>query len=1074
MILLKLDNIKTKILLFLSGLILSSNFSFSQINEFSNWYFGDNAGLTWKVLQPNGDPTPVYDGQTGTIEAVGTVSDSYGSLLFYTDGSTVFNRNHLPMENSLASSPGGKLKGHFSSSTLAIVPNPVYHGIYYIFTTASELGPDGLCYSKLDMSLNNGLGDIVLAEKNVCIYTPSTEKVVVIQHANEASYWVVTHPWNSNQFYTYLVDGGGVHYLNPVISTAGVYHTGSSSNAIGIINSSPLGNKVALSIHHDGKVQILQFNKSTGQLSQPITIENQLIEIPYGVEFSPNESILYVTEGYYTSPGYTDSDLYQFNLCLLTESEINNSIIHIAMSGTVFGDMKIGPDYKIYISNFSSNFVGRISSPNYLGNQCQFTEDCILLNSSTDTTIKCSLGLPSNVPYISSRKPAFEYSPCNFVTEFTANNDSGATEYHWNFNYPSTDAQFQLSDTDNVASFQYPSPGTYYVELKINRFGFVDSCLQQIFIEFPFEPNLGQDTVLCTNASLIQNLSFLNSNSYNQIATFSWHAIIENSDYYSSNSIYSITKPGQYSVTVSGYGICPPGSDEIVVEYNNVVADFGLDSLVTACVQSPVMLNASYLNSSFGPVLYHWNTSQISPSITPLQSGMYSVTVSSGYCQAENSIQVNYDNPIVSPFNTNFYLCEDSFLVVSALNPGASYHWSTAEQTPELLVNSSGTYIVTISNACGNLIDSANVFLITNGQNLLEDITFKCENSSHLLSVVSNVPNEQYLWNNAETMGFIEVMNDGLYQVTVSNQCGSYADSTMVINEHPLSGFLGNDTIVCPGYLLQSLEPGGSYYWLTGETSASIPITSAGTYYLEISNSCGVYWDETTVGLLDSDFAIDLGQDTTICLGDTVILSTGSNYEHVWSDLSTDTVCLAFVAGAYSVTVSNLCYSHSDSLELTIDENTFSFELDTLYLPEGESEIIAVPSGYESYLWSTGQTVFWIEVNTPGVYSLTTEDDFGCFAWDSIIVAPMISIASIETGTINIFPNPSSESEATQITNLPQSSTLHIYSQWGELIAGFRVAQPEYTLFPKSLPAGVYIILIQDAHHTQFLKWVRL
>ncbi len=60
------------------------------------WYFGYGAGVNF----PNGGaPVAVTNGMTNVLEGVATISDAAGNLLFYTDGSTVWNKLHAVMCN---------------------------------------------------------------------------------------------------------------------------------------------------------------------------------------------------------------------------------------------------------------------------------------------------------------------------------------------------------------------------------------------------------------------------------------------------------------------------------------------------------------------------------------------------------------------------------------------------------------------------------------------------------------------------------------------------------------------------------------------------------------------------------------------------------------------------------------------------------------------------------------------------------------------------------------------------------------------------------------------------------------
>ena len=221
--------LKFTILLFVS--ILYSSLSFSQPtsyqNEGANWYFGDHAGLTWTTMQANNNPTPLMDGMLLTNEGVATISDPNGTLLFYSDGKTVWAADHSVWPNTTTGSVGGQLLGDASSTQSGvIVPKPMDPNTYYLFAVDDNIGSNGLTYSKVDMSANFGLGDIDLTEKNIQLFTPACEKIAAVAHANGLDIWVIAHTWNSADFYVYLVTAAaGFNSTSPVITTIGTMMT---------------------------------------------------------------------------------------------------------------------------------------------------------------------------------------------------------------------------------------------------------------------------------------------------------------------------------------------------------------------------------------------------------------------------------------------------------------------------------------------------------------------------------------------------------------------------------------------------------------------------------------------------------------------------------------------------------------------------------------------------------------------------------------------------------------------------------------------------------------------------------
>jgi hypothetical protein len=80
--------------LFLLLLALSYTGLYAQ-REAAIWYFGNKAGLDFN----SGSPVALTNGELITTEGCASFSDKDGRLLFYTDGTYVWNRNHqiMPM-----------------------------------------------------------------------------------------------------------------------------------------------------------------------------------------------------------------------------------------------------------------------------------------------------------------------------------------------------------------------------------------------------------------------------------------------------------------------------------------------------------------------------------------------------------------------------------------------------------------------------------------------------------------------------------------------------------------------------------------------------------------------------------------------------------------------------------------------------------------------------------------------------------------------------------------------------------------------------------------------------------------
>ena len=414
--------------------LLFSSYSYSQ-GEANIWYFGNRAGLDFN----SGSPVALTDGQLNTMEGCATISNGSGQLLFYTDGRTVYNKNHQVMAN------GTGLMGHSSTTQSAtIVPMPGSSDLYYVFTIDVEAGPAGFCYSIVDMTLNGGLGDVVNFAKNVLIYTPTCEKISVVRHANNVDFWIITHGWNSNAFYAHLLTSGGLS-VTPVQSNAGVVVANSLvTNSMGYMKVSPDGSKLVACHQFLNTAELFDFNNATGIISNPVTLMNDPNHI-YGAEFSPNSQVLYIS--------VTNSkSIYQFDL---NAANIGSTMLFLHRFTSSLGAMQLGPDKKIYISESLNTKLSSIQNPDVIGTGCNLFVNNIDLGGRT-----AEAGLPAF-------NQSFFFTPAINLTnacvgqnaQFTLTTNQTLVSAVWDFGDGSPT---QNSITGNHI---YATPGTYTVSV---------------------------------------------------------------------------------------------------------------------------------------------------------------------------------------------------------------------------------------------------------------------------------------------------------------------------------------------------------------------------------------------------------------------------------------------------------------------------------------------------------------------------------------------------------------------------------------------------------------------------------
>ena len=365
--------------------ILSTNLLLSQ-KEANNWYFGKHTGITFNKSDscPN-PPCPIKKSMIETMEGCSSISDKSGNLLFYTDGITVWNKNHKVMTG------GSDLAGHSSSTQSALIfPKPTDSSIYYIFTADGIYYPDyygskGINYSAVDMSLDNGNGAVT--KKNIQLVKESTEKLAATYHNNCRDIWLVTHSWNSNEFLSYLITDTGI-VLQPVISAAGSFLTNNNmggflgqDDKLGYLKISSDGSKIANALYGSGKFEVFIFDNKTGIVSEPFFSDSNIKKC-YGLEFAKSGRILYVSNR---------EAIYQYHLDSISRSGRGKVIYSYTLPST-FSAIQMGPDEKIYFS--SLNYVGIIEYPEILDEKSGFNRFFLKLSDNPDE-VTSAWGLPN-------------------------------------------------------------------------------------------------------------------------------------------------------------------------------------------------------------------------------------------------------------------------------------------------------------------------------------------------------------------------------------------------------------------------------------------------------------------------------------------------------------------------------------------------------------------------------------------------------------------------------------------------------------------------------------------------------
>ena len=446
----------------------------------AHWCFGTGGHITFK----NGSPEELGLSSVSTYEGVATISDQNGDLLFYTDGMEVWDKYNDQMPN------GWGLNGHKSSSQSGvIVPYPGNKNLYYIFTVDAiweSKDPNlGFRYSIVDMTLNNGFGDVTT--KNQLLFTPSCEKITAVGHINGRDIWVLGQRWNDNKICVFLVDKDGIHLKNEysIKALAKFNNTGWSK---GYMKFSQKGDLLAIA-NNNVSLAIYDFNISTGVVSNERFTTNECFKNAYSVEFSPNSKYLYVSATPYDgNKDWSVRDytyLLQVDLEKAKTSTIDQSYNVLAQhqyfsSGTeaYMGALQLALDGKIYLAsvarvnkiNQQSNYLSVINNPDE--EACNYVFKGYKLKNRT-----AFLGLPTFIQ--SFFRPEIK----NIVTSDYC--DGGDIElhsdYYQGYKYHWVGPNGFVSDTcDTVLTKPDRSFAGTYKLFVTDTFGFTDTSSYEI------------------------------------------------------------------------------------------------------------------------------------------------------------------------------------------------------------------------------------------------------------------------------------------------------------------------------------------------------------------------------------------------------------------------------------------------------------------------------------------------------------------------------------------------------------------------------------------------------------------
>jgi len=326
-------------------------------------------------------------------ESIATISDLHGNLLLFANESRVYDEYYNIIEN------GDSLFATINSTTstqgAVLVP---HSNNYFIINRIYLSEPNGsLSYSiiKLDSLLNKYY--IPTTSKKIVVQDELfAEQLQVVRHGNGVDWWIIgrklinTYQPESNAFIVYKLSG-------EEFTLEHEFEIGLEAQFKGELSASPDGSLLALASFSSGLLQLFDFDRCNGVVSNPRVLINDSSSTYYGCAFSPDGTKLYVArmnreileQVDLTAPDFPVARIFSANF------GFNNGA----------GQLELGPDNKVYwiqyaqglvLDSLPAMYLGVINEPNLPGLSCNFDPYGVWLGGRIN---RFSLGLPNHPNY---------------------------------------------------------------------------------------------------------------------------------------------------------------------------------------------------------------------------------------------------------------------------------------------------------------------------------------------------------------------------------------------------------------------------------------------------------------------------------------------------------------------------------------------------------------------------------------------------------------------------------------------------------------------------------------------------
>ena len=534
---------------------------------------------------------------------------------------------------------------------------------------------------------------------------------------------------------------------------------------------------------------------------------------------------------------------------------------------------------------------------------------------------------------------------------------------------------------------------------------------------------------------------------------------------------------GTFTVTVTDANGCTDTETVTITEPTPVVASATLISNVLCNGDSNGIAFAAGSGGT-SPYTYAWDNNNTNDTASNLSAGTWGVEVmDANGCIDSAFITVTVPDSLIIVLDsiTDVSCNGQSNGAVSATAMGGTtaytYTWSNGGSSANITGIIAGTYGLTVTDANG-CIDT-NAYVVNEPDTIsntfaISNVSCNSGNDAYMISTPSGgTAGYTFLWNTGATADSIGGLIAATYTVTITdtNGCQNVFTDSISQPDSLFATIILEDSALCAGDssgMAIAAATGGTtpytFNWPTGFTAANDSLIGlpAGNYVVTIVDANGCI--DSATATIEQPQVLALSIDSMVDVtcegganGFALLGAAGGTtpYSYQWENGGTSSSNANLSAGSTIVTVTdaNGCF---DTITVTLGE-TFPLPIVDL----GNDTIVcgAVYSlgagAATSYLWSTGDTTQFINVDSSGYYSVLAGDTNGCANSDTVLVVfnPLLAY-SIDTDSSDCGLSTGSA----EITNLVGGGNFSISWSTGQTSG----------LVANNLSSGNYDVTVTD------------